>query len=123
CKQYYDQVMTWKAFKGKMPAKLEDLKEPIIPGTPEAFAEIREDPWGKEMDQGASVRAALALYEKAQAQAWLQGDRLVTADHLRSVAVSTMAGRIKTSPESKYYDDAVGLVNELLEEVLRESKG
>jgi hypothetical protein len=34
-----------------------------------------------------------------------------------------MAGRIKTSPESKYYDDAVGLVNELLEEVLRAPKG
>ena len=75
------------------------------------------------MDQGASVRAALALYEKAQAQAWLQGDRSVTADHLRSVAVSTMAGRIKTSPESKYYDDAVGLVTELLEEVLKAPKG
>jgi Mg-chelatase subunit ChlI len=78
----------------------------------------REDPWGKEMDQGASVRAALALYEKAQAQAWLQGDRFVTLGHLRGAAVSTMAGRIKTSPESKYYDDAVGLVNELLQEIL-----
>ena len=37
-----------------------------------AVRSTREDPWGKEMDQGASVRAALALYEKAQAQAWLQ---------------------------------------------------
>jgi hypothetical protein len=69
------------------------------------------------------VRAALALYEKAQAQAWLQGDPSVTGDHLRCVAVSAMAGRIKTSPESKYYDDAVGLVKELLEEVLRAPKG
>lgn len=88
-----------------------------------AVRSTRQDPWGKEMDQGASVRAALALYEKAQAQAWLQGDRTVTLEHLRSVAVSTMAGRIKPSPESKYYDDSVGLVNELLKEVLGESKG
>ena len=88
-----------------------------------AVRSTREDPWGKEMDQGASVRAALALYEKAQAQAWLQGDSSVTLDHLRSVAVSTMAGRIKTSPESKYYDDPVGLVKELLQEVLGGSKG
>jgi Mg-chelatase subunit ChlI len=88
-----------------------------------AVRSTREDPWGKEMDQGASVRAALALYEKAQAQAWLQGDGAVTLDHLRTVAVSTMSGRIKTSPESKYYDDAVGLVNELLQEVLGGSKG
>ena len=88
-----------------------------------AVRSTREDPWGKEMDQGASVRAALALYEKAQARAWLQGDRSVTADHLRNVGVSTMAGRIKTSPESKYYDDAVGLVNDLLEEALSKPKG
>jgi magnesium chelatase subunit I len=83
----------------------------------------REEPWGKEMDQGASVRAALALFEKGQAQAWLHGDRVVSLDHLRSVAVSTMAGRIKTSPESKYYDDAAGLVKDLIEEVIGTSKG
>ena len=88
-----------------------------------AVRSTRQDPWGKEMDQGASVRAALALYEKAQAHAWLQGDRSVTLDHVRTVAVSTMAGRIKTSPESKYYDDAAGLVKDLLEEVLALPKG
>ena len=79
----------------------------------------REDPWAKEMDQGASVRAALALYEKAQAQAWLEGKDSVTEDYLRSVAVSTMAGRIKPSPESQYYDNAVELVETLLDEVLK----
>jgi len=79
----------------------------------------REDPWAKEMDQGASVRAALALYEKAQARAWLDGESVVTDDFLRKVAVSTMAGRIKPSPESQYYDDPRGLVEEILEEVLR----
>jgi len=78
----------------------------------------REDPWAKEMDQGASVRAALALYEKAQTQAWLKGDGLVTTDHLRAVAVSTISGRIKPSPESKYYDDPIGLVHALMDELL-----
>jgi len=78
----------------------------------------REDPWSKEMDQGASVRAALALYEKAQTRAWLDGDDTVRLDHLRAVGVSTMVGRIKPSPESKYYDDPVGLVEEVLQELL-----
>lgn len=78
----------------------------------------REDPWAKEMDQGASVRAALSLYEKAQARTWLEGEVRVTPEHLRLVAVSTMAGRIKPSPDSKYYDDAVGLVEAVLEEAL-----
>jgi len=83
-----------------------------------AVRATRQDPWGKEMDQGASVRAALALYEKAQAQAWLEGLRTVSLEHVRAVAVSAMAGRIKPSPESKYYDDPEGLIRALLEEVL-----
>ena len=78
----------------------------------------REEPWSKEMDQGGSVRATLALYEKAQANAWLEGSRAVTRDHLRKVAVSTIAGRIKTSPESSYYDDPSGLVEAILKELL-----
>ncbi len=77
----------------------------------------REEPWDKEMDQGASVRAALALYEKAQAMAWLESGKEVTLDHIRAAAVSTMAGRIKPSPESKFYDDNVGLVEEMLKEI------
>ncbi len=74
----------------------------------------REEPWDKEMDQGASVRAALALYEKSQAAAWLEDSADVTLDHIRGAAVSTLSGRIKTSPESKYYDNAEGLVQELV---------
>ncbi len=79
----------------------------------------REEPWAKEMDQGASVRAALALYEKSQARAWLEGETAVTDEYLRMVAVSTMAGRIKPSPESQYYDDPRSLVEEILDEILR----
>ncbi len=79
----------------------------------------REDPWDNEMDQGASVRAALAMYEKSQAMAWLESLDDVTLDHIRAVAVSTMAGRIKASPESKYYDDPVGLVEDMLKDVLK----
>ena len=79
----------------------------------------REEPWNKDMDQGASVRAGLALYEKIQAYAWLEGEKQASADHIMRAAISTIAGRIKTSPESKYYDDNVGLVQEMLKDVLR----
>ncbi len=79
----------------------------------------REEPWNKEMDQGASVRAALALYEKSQAFAWLESKKEVTAEHIRAAAVSTMAGRIKPSPESKYYDDNIGLVEEMVKEIFK----
>jgi Mg-chelatase subunit ChlI len=79
----------------------------------------REEPWKKEMDQSASVRAALALYEKSQAFAWLESGKEVTAGHIRTAAVSTMAGRIKPSPESKYYDDNIGLVEEMVKEIFK----
>lgn len=78
----------------------------------------REEPWSKEMDQGASVRAGIALYEKAQAMAWLDGAKTVGRAHVREAAVSALSGRIKPSPESKYYDDPEKLIESLLEEVL-----
>ena len=95
-----------------------DFPEDVLDRLLLAVRATREDPWSKEMDQGASVRAALALYEKAQTRAWLDGDREVRVDHLRSVGVSTMVGRIKPSPESKYYDDPMGLVEAVLDELL-----
>jgi len=94
-----------------------DFPDALLEKLVQAVRSTREDPWSKEMDQGASVRAALALYEKAQAHAWLERERSVTEGHLRKVAVSTMVGRIKPSPESQYYDDAVGLLEKILEEV------
>lgn len=78
----------------------------------------REEPWSREMDQGGSVRASLALYEKAQAYAWLQGESAVGVEHVRKAGVSALVGRIKPSPESRYYDDAAGLVEKVIEEAL-----
>jgi Mg-chelatase subunit ChlI len=94
------------------------LPEAVLDTLVRLVRSTREDPWAKEMDQGASVRAGLAMYEKAQAMAWLEGEGEVGQDHVRTVAVSTLVGRIKPSPESKYYDDAEGLIQALLEEVL-----
>jgi Uncharacterized protein conserved in bacteria (DUF2059) len=46
CKAYFDFVMTWKTMRKQFPAKLEDLTEPMLPGTDVPFARIRPDPWG-----------------------------------------------------------------------------
>jgi len=46
CKSYYDQVMTWKTMHKKLPQKLEDLSEEMVPGMKIPFAELRPDPWG-----------------------------------------------------------------------------
>ena len=78
----------------------------------------REEPWTKEMDQAASVRATLSLYEKVQAVAKLDNRSEATLDDIRDMAPSSLGSRIKPSPESKFYDDPLTLINELVENVL-----
>jgi magnesium chelatase subunit I len=83
----------------------------------------REEPWDKELVQGASVRAGIALYEKAQASALLKGHKKVLLEDIESMALSAMMSRIKPSPESaKYYDDPSKLLEEIKEEVLKGSR-
>lgn len=82
----------------------------------------REEPWDKELDQAASVRATLSLYEKVQALAKLDNRREPTLDDIREMAPSSLGSRIKPSPESKFYDDPVGLINELVGSVMESKK-
>lgn len=78
----------------------------------------REEPWSKEMDQAASVRATLSLYEKVQAVAKLENRSEANMDDIRNMAASSLGSRIKPSPESKFYDDPMNLINELVNSVL-----
>ncbi len=82
----------------------------------------REEPWDKEMDQAASVRATLSLYEKVQALARLDSRQSPTMDDIREMAPSSLGSRIKPSPESKFYDDPTGLIGELVESVMENRK-
>jgi Mg-chelatase subunit ChlI len=97
-----------------MPDKIIDAIVTLVRAT-------REEPWTKEMDQAASVRATLSLYEKVQAVAKLDNRSEATLDDIRDMAPSSLGSRIKPSPESKFYDDPLTLINELVENVL-ESK-
>jgi magnesium chelatase subunit I len=78
----------------------------------------REEPWIKEMDQAASVRATLSLYEKVQAMAKLNNRSEVSMEDIKKVASSSLGSRIKPSPESKFYDDPFNLISELVQGVL-----
>ena len=78
----------------------------------------REEPWSKEMDQAASVRATLSLYEKVQAVARLEGRSEVARDDIKKVASSSLGCRIKPSPESRFYDDPFNLISELVDTVM-----
>lgn len=79
----------------------------------------REGAWAKELEQGASVRASLALYEKVQALALLKGRPQPSAEDIKAIAFSSLAARIKPSPESKYYDNPAELVDKLVASVIQ----
>ena len=102
-------------------AKFDEVKVPdeILSAIVTLVRSTREEPWSKELDQGASVRAGLALYEKVQTLALLKGRSEASTADIKLMAASSLATRVKPSPESKYYDDTFGLVDELVEDVLK----
>ena len=95
-----------------------EIPDEVIDSIVKLVRATREEPWDKELDQGASARAGLSLYEKVQTIALLQKRKTATIDDVRSMAVSSMGSRVKPSPESKFYDDALGLIEEISESIL-----
>ena len=100
--------------------KMDNVKvsDKVIDSIVSLVRATREEPWVKEMDQSASVRATLSLYEKVQAVALLEKRAEATADDVRKMAASSLGSRLKPSPESKYYDSQLDLIEELLDSVL-----
>lgn len=97
-----------------------EVSEKIIDSIVTLVRATREEPWINEMDQAASVRATLSLYEKVQAMAKLGSRSEVSVKDIKAVASSSLGTRIKPSPESKFYDDPFHLIDELVEGVLEE---
>lgn len=102
--------------------KMDEVKVPekVVEAIVKLVRATREEPWVKEMDQAASVRATLSLYEKVQAMAMLDRRSEAGLDDIRKAASSALGTRVKPSPESKYYDDPFGLIEELAKSVLQE---
>ena len=97
-----------------------EVAEEIVSSIVNLVRATREEPWSKELEQGASVRAGLALFEKVQALALLNNCSYVSLDDVREMAASSLGTRIKPSPESKYYDDTFSLVDKLVADTLKE---
>jgi len=104
-------------------AKLDKVKisDDVLDTVVALVRATREEPWSKEMEQSASVRATLSLYEKVQAIAKLEKRAEVTNNDIGAMAESSLGSRIKPSPESKFYDDMPALISEMVKQVL-ESK-
>jgi len=95
-----------------------EIHDEVVDAIVRLVRATREEPWSKELEQGASARAGLSLYEKVQTFALLGSRDVTTVEDVRNMAVSSMGSRIKPSPESKYYDDPLGLIGEMTEGVL-----
>src|SRR4030042_2792347 len=102
-------------------AKIEgiDVPEDVLDSIISLVRATREEPWKKELEQSASVRASISLYDKVQTMALTKKHAMATADDIRSVEVSAMGSRIKPSPESKFYEEPFEMIEELVANVLR----
>lgn len=96
-----------------------EVPEEILNSAVGLIRSTRQEPWLDELEQPASVRASLSLFEKVQAMAILNDRPQTTMEDIRKAAVSTMASRIKPSPESRFYESPFDLINELVEDVLK----
>ncbi len=79
-----------------------------MPGTMLDFVirfirEIRVD---DKLEKVPSVRAGIGLYERAQANAFLSGRKVVNFSDVRSAVRSVLAHRIRLKPSLKYVEDS-----------------
>jgi Mg-chelatase subunit ChlI len=72
----------------------------------------------KAVNQPASVRATLAMYEIAQSYALLRGDKTATVDDIRDAAEVALQGRVLMSPDSTYYDTPARYFREIIDYAL-----
>ncbi|TDA66998.1 MAG: AAA family ATPase [Clostridia bacterium] len=74
----------------------------------------RQKPWADELERGVSVRGTLALYEKVQALAIIKGKEQPGSEEILRMASSALGGRLKITPDSRYYNDREGFLKDLL---------
>ena len=86
----------------------EDLEKRMV----DIVQRIRGD---KDVDQPASVRATLAMYEIAQSYALLRGDKQVNVEDLKEATMVALDGRVTLSPESPYYEDPTRYLSDIID--------
>jgi Mg-chelatase subunit ChlI len=97
-----------------------EVPEEVLNAIVKIVRATREAPWNEDIEQGASARAAISLYEKIQATALLDGRTEVIMEDVHDMAFSSVVGRIKTSSSSKYYDDPASILEDIISEVVEE---
>ncbi len=73
----------------------------------------------KKLSRLPSVRATIGLYERAQANALMRGDRTVSVDDIVDAAISVLAHRIEVKPSAKYTTSPQDVLREELDDFLQ----
>jgi Mg-chelatase subunit ChlI len=92
--------------KGK---KLLEFPEQLLNMAIEFVRILRED---ENLEKKPSVRAALGLYERAQANAYLRKAEEVSFDDIREAIISVISHRIELKPSVKYLQSPEEFVKE-----------
>jgi Mg-chelatase subunit ChlI len=110
-----DELRILKIYGTQLGAKIsEDLEQKMV----NIVQKTRED---KDIEQPASVRATLAMYELAQSYALLRGNTTVNKDDLTEAALIALEGRLSVSPESPHYETPTRYLSEIVHKVLEEA--
>ncbi len=75
----------------------------------------------KDLERVPSVRATLGLYERAQANAVLDGKKQVSLKHIQDAMVSVLVHRIRLKPSVKYLKKPEEFVRQAFEEYQQDS--
>lgn len=73
------------------------------------------------LEQKPSVRATLGLYERAQANAKIKGNKAVSFEDIKEAIFSVIAHRIKLKPSIKYLQDPTKFIDEEFKKFLNEN--
>jgi magnesium chelatase subunit I len=91
--------------KGKQLVKVpEDMLELIV-----SFVRMLRD--DDKLEKLPSVRASIGLYERSQANAFLEGRQKVSFSDIKSSILSVIAHRVRMKPSVKYLEDADEYIN------------
>lgn len=75
----------------------------------------------KDLERVPSVRATLGLYERAQANAVLDGKKQVSLKHIQDAMVSVLVHRIRLKPSVKYLKKPEEFIRQAFEEYQQDS--
>lgn len=102
--------------KGK---SLVDFPEDLFSKTIYFIRSLRQN---EDLEKKPSVRASIGIYERAQSNAFLSGNKFVTLKDVQGAIISVLAHRIRLKPSIKYLKSSVDYLREQFSEQLENDK-